>query len=79
MHIAISALTVAVAAIVVWWSLHPRRVAPERAGGSVPMRGGVSLLPWLKRATSPLARLGNMPGASDYFRANAGDISHGDE
>lgn len=67
MHIAISALTVAVAAIIVWWSLHLRRIAPERVGGSMPMRSGVSLLPWFKRAANPLARMGSLHGASGYF------------
>ena len=67
MHIAISALTVAVAAIVVWWSLHPRRIAPERAGGSMPIGDGVSVAPWVRRATNSLARLRSVHDASGYF------------
>jgi two-component system, LuxR family, sensor kinase FixL len=57
MHIAISALTVAVAAIVVWWTLHVRRVAPHRAGTFTPVRNRMSDEPLLQRASSAAARL----------------------
>ncbi|WP_041763689.1 two-component system sensor histidine kinase NtrB [Paraburkholderia phymatum] len=67
MHIAISALTVAVAAIAVWWSLHPRRVAPERAAGSMSTRYGVSGLPVLLRITNPLARVRSAQSAAGSF------------
>ena len=67
MHIAIPALTVAVAAIVVWWSLHPRRIAPERAGASVHTRNGVSVSMMLNRVMNPIAHSRTMQGASAFF------------
>ena len=67
MHIAISALTVAVAAIVVWWSLHPRRIAPQRAGTFVHMRNGVSASTMLHRVTNQIARSRTLQGAGAFF------------
>ncbi|ALL62746.1 two-component hybrid sensor and regulator [Paraburkholderia caribensis MBA4] len=67
MHIAISALTVAVAAIVVWWSLHPRRIAPQRAGAFVHMRHGVSVSAMLHRVTNQIARSRTLQGAGAFF------------
>jgi two-component system sensor kinase FixL len=67
MHIAISALTVAVAAIVVWWSLHPRRIASQRVGPSVHTRNGVSVSMMLNRVTNQLARSRTLQGASAFF------------
>ncbi|WP_227243672.1 PAS domain S-box protein [Paraburkholderia caribensis] len=67
MHIAISALTVAVAAIVVWWSLHPRRIAPQRAGTFVHMRNGASASTMLHRVTNQIARSRTLQGAGAFF------------
>lgn len=67
MHIAISALTVAVAAIVVWWSLHSRRIAPERVGVSTSMHGREPVSPMLQRVANSIARNRAMQGASVFF------------
>ena len=67
MHIAISAVTVAVAAIVVWWSLHPRRIAPHRAGVFAHTRNGLSVSPMLHRMTSAVARFRTTHGAGGFI------------
>jgi len=58
MHIAISAVTVAVAAIVVVWSLHSRRIAPRRAGGVVSVNTHSTVPPVLERMASAIWRAG---------------------
>src|ERR1700761_2615036 len=58
MHIAISAVTVAVAAIVVWWSLHLRRIAPQRVAGVVSVNARPTVPPALERMASAIVRFG---------------------
>ncbi|MEX3933102.1 nitrogen regulation protein NR(II) [Paraburkholderia phymatum] len=67
MHIAISAVTVAVAAIVIWWSLHPRRVASAREGAFAHTRNGMSVAPMLHRVTDAVAHLRTTRGAAGLF------------
>ncbi|MEM5435130.1 PAS domain-containing sensor histidine kinase [Paraburkholderia diazotrophica] len=67
MHIAISAVTVAVAAIVIWWSLHPRRVASAREGTFAHARNGPSVVPMLHRVTDAVAQLRTTRGAAGLF------------
>ncbi|MBN3765975.1 PAS domain-containing sensor histidine kinase [Burkholderia sp. Ac-20365] len=67
MHIAISALTVAVAAIVVWWSLHSRRIAPERVGDFTSMQRREPVSPALQRVANSIAHSRTMQGASAFF------------
>jgi two-component system sensor kinase FixL len=69
MHIAISAVTVAVAAIVIWWSLHPRRVASAREGTFAHTRNGPSFVPMLHRVTDAVAHLRTTRGAAGLFAA----------
>ncbi|SEJ61589.1 two-component system sensor histidine kinase NtrB [Paraburkholderia diazotrophica] len=67
MHIAISAVTVAVAAIVIWWSLHPRRVASAREAAFAHTRTGVSVAPVLHRVTDAVAHLRTTRGMGSFF------------
>ncbi|MBP0593019.1 PAS domain S-box protein [Paraburkholderia sp. LEh10] len=69
MHIAISAVTVVAAAIVVWWSLHPRRVAAHRAGTVAHTRNGLFIPPLLNRMTATVARFRVTRGAAGFWFA----------
>ncbi|WP_239482787.1 PAS domain-containing sensor histidine kinase [Paraburkholderia sp. C35] len=55
------------AAIVVWWSLHPRRIAPERTGESASVRHVTPVWPPRHRVASAAAREAGLRGTGGFL------------